>query len=161
MKHVRIAVLLCTATLFAAGCAGKLGGREVWVSSPPGSALEMQEKNIEMLTRYLDMMESRVAELRSLPESEDPLLREIQANDLTGANLRMELLELLLDHSRYVREKLLDAQADPGRKKEILHEYRQQRRALMRKVDAIDEQQDRQERRRMELGEKLVEEALQ
>jgi len=135
-------------------------GKEIQVASPPNAAVEMQEKNIQMLTGYIQGLKKQIAGLQELPIPEDPLLVEINATDLAGMNLRVELLSLLLDHCRFAKQKLQDAQAHPEKKQQLLEEFMQHRKQLMGQLEAIDSKLDKQERKRMKLGLKMVQEAL-
>jgi hypothetical protein len=160
MKQARNLLVFCTWAILATGCAAT-GGKESWVEGPPDPAVEMQEKNISLVTNYIDILNTRLAESEDSPVPADPLLAQIQQSDLAGIRLRLELLSLLREHAEYAREKLLEAKADPSRKQKILQEYRKRRGEMMVQLEALDQRQDEQERKRMELGLKLIENALQ
>jgi hypothetical protein len=160
MKQARTLLVFCAWAILASGCAAT-GGKETWVDGPPDAAVEMQEKNIALLTNYIDILNARLAESKDSPVPADPLLAQIRESDLAGVQIKLELISLLRSHAQYAREKLLEAKADPGRKPKILQEYRKRRAEDRAKMEVLDQRQDEQERKRMDLGLKLIEKALQ
>jgi len=143
----------------AAGCAAS--GKETWEDRPPNPAVEMQDRNIEMLTGYIEILQEQIAQMKEFPVPEDPVLAQVNATDLAGMELRVELLSIVLGHCRLAREKLLEAEAHPEKKAQLLEEFHQDRKQVMAQLEAIDLKMDAQERKRMELGMQMVEQALQ
>lgn len=151
---------LILATLLGIGCAGT-AVKQAQPLSPLDAVLQRQENNIAQLNRYIAHIEEQILELKSLPVHPDPVLQEMNKTDLEGMNLRLKQLSIIRDHSIYAKGLLLKIKKDPGSKHQALEEWLSYRKEMGEKLDKLDEQVDRLERKRLDLGMRLVQESLE
>ncbi len=142
------------------GCAGTTV-KETQPPSPLEAVLQRQENILVLLNRHIDQIEKQILEEKSLPRHPDPVLQEMNETDLAGMKLRVRQLTIIRDHCIFARGLILEIQKDPGTKQQALEAWLSYRKDMGEKLDELDQQVDRLERRRLDLGMRLVQESLQ
>ncbi len=160
MKHAnRACLLLLIAALFV-GCAQT---KAVTHRKPdiPQTTAELQEINLNMLHSMIENLDMEIAAVKQVPPTQYPLYEQLRATDLAGMEARKETMLILVEHCRFSKEKLLEADAHPEHKDQIFddwHEHKQRMRVLL---NAADEKVNRLERERIRLEFGLIEATLE
>ena len=151
--------LLAAVIVLAMGCAGTTV-KETGGASAQDPVMETQKKNIEQLNNLIAGITERIAELKSTPNSPDPIVEEIRQTDLAGMKLRKKQLVFLLNHCQYTVKILDQHKQNPREEQQAQEKWEAHRQQLLSGLDAFDKKEDALERKRIQLEMQLIESSL-
>lgn len=159
MNTFRMPIVLVCAAAFAVGCASTAAKR-VEPATANNDVLALQEKHLDRLGVMIGQLRADIYDLKANGKIEDPTFQKIHDTDLAGLRVRQKQLLLLRKHCLFAREKLLQAQAHPEQKPEILKEWDAHLEEMREKLDALDAEEDRLERQRYRLELDMIRESF-
>ena len=160
MNHAKRVFLFIAIAALAVGCAQSKG---MIKRKPdiPKSTVELQDINLSTLYAMIENLDAEIAAVKQVPPTEYPLYEQLRATDLAGMEARKELLVILVEHCRFSKQELLEADKHPERKKQILEEWMQHRERMTVLLDAADKKVNELERKRVSLEFDLVQRTLE
>lgn len=148
------------AGLVVSGCAGT-GGAMTDAPQATDPLLGMLDKGIFQITANLDRSTRWMGELQRIPQTSDPIMRELRALDLSAWELHRQQWQLQRDHLRFAKEHLLRARAHPDEKSQLLTQWAQHEQAYEKALEDLRQQRHALERQRFQVEARLVERSLQ
>jgi hypothetical protein len=157
MKDRRFILAACMLLTTHYGCAN-LATEPKDVVAPkqhtPETVVGMIDRHLQQLNKSMEMLDERIADLKSMPDVADPTIRELRALDLAGWQLHQQQWLLQREHLQYARVQLLRATEHPDDKPQLqaawttheqefeaaLDDFRQQRHALEKKRLQVEAQ---------------------
>ena len=165
MQGQWLALPLAIALAAAHGCAGGTDqvqpGASGETAHPSDMVLGMIEMHLAQLNRGIDGLDRQIAQLRRMPETTDPAVRELRALDLAGWQLHQQQWTFQRDHLRFALAQLQRAKANPGEKAQIMELWVKQEQAYETAVDGFRQQRLVLERKRLQVEGELVRRHLQ
>lgn len=142
------------------GCAGA-GGVMTDGLRTEDPLLGMLDKGILQITANLDRSTKWVSGMKRIPQTTDPIMRELRALDLSTWELHQQQWQLQRDHLRFAKEHLLRARALPGEKAHLMTQWTQHEQAYESALEDLRQQRHALERQRFQVEARLVERSLQ
>jgi hypothetical protein len=127
----------------------------------PETTAELQDINLNMLHAMMENLDAEIAAVKQIPAGPHPLYEELRATDLAGMEARKEMMVILVEHCRFSKEKLLEAEEHPERKQQILKEWMQHRKRMGILLDGADKKVNGLERKRIRLEFDLIQATLE
>ena len=155
----RTLVFLLLATLVV-GCAQTKASNKMRPDIPESTA-ELQEINLNMLHAMIANLETEIAAVKQIPATQYPLYNQLRDTDLAGMEARKEMMTILVEHCRFSRDLLLEADEHPEQKKRIFKEWEKHRGEMRVLLNAADKKVNGLERKRLRLEFGLVEATLE
>jgi hypothetical protein len=150
--------LLIVAVIGVQGCAAQTQARPE--SSDAGHPSDMVSGMINLhlsqLNTGIDGLDRQIAQLQRMPETTDPVVRELRALDLAGWQLHQQQWKFQRDHLRFALDQLQQAKAQPDEKPRILDRWVKQEQTYETAVNDFRQQRHALERKRLELEGELV-----
>ena len=160
MNHARKVVVFIAIAALAVGCARWKGGT-IKGKAVPETTADLQDINLNMLHAMMENLDAEIAAVKQIPAGPYPLYEELRATDLAGMEARKELMAILVEHCRFSKQTLLEADKHPERKEQILEEWMQHRERMTVLLDAADKKVNELERKRVRLEFDLVQRTLE
>jgi hypothetical protein len=123
---------------------------------PSDVVVGMLNLHLAQLNTSLEGYDRQIAQLQRMPDTLDPILRELRALDLAGWQLHQQQFTFQRDHLRFALEQLQRAKTDPGEKPRILERWVKQEQTYEAAVNDFRQQRYALERKRLELEGELV-----
>ena len=143
-----------------AGCAGTSPMDRAHV--PPGDpVIGLLSKGITQLNVNINALSKRMNDAQQASVGADPVLRELQALDLSGWQLHQQQWVLQRDHLVLARDTLQRASKIPGEKEQLMDQWRQHWQLYMKAVEELRQQRQNLESKHLELEARLIERGLQ
>ena len=160
MNHAKRALVFIVLAALVIGCAQT---KATTRSKPdiPESTAQLQEINLNTLYAMMENLDAEIAAVKQVPPSQYPLYEQLRATDLAGMEARKEMMTILVEHCRFSRDKLLEADAHPERKDQIFDEWHQHKERMRTLLDAADKKVNGLERKRIRLEFGLIEATLE
>jgi primosomal protein N'' len=114
----------------------------------------------DQLDSSLARLDKQLADMRSLPETPDPTLREIRALDLVGWQLHQQQWLLQREHFRFALGQLREAKAHPENKAALLEQWVTHEKDYEKALDDFRQQRHELEQKRHQIEAQLVERYL-
>ena len=127
----------------------------------PESVAELQEINLNMLHAMIANLETEIAAVKTIPPTQYPLYNQLRDTDLAGMEARREMMLILVDHCRFSRDLLLEADRSPEQKERILKEWEKHTGEMRVLLNEADKKVNGLERERLRLEFGLVQAALE
>ena len=159
MIHAKRALVFLLLATLVAGCAQTKASNKMRPDIPESTA-ELQEINLNMLHAMIANLETEIAAVKQIPPTQYPLYNKLRGTDLAGMEARKEMMTILVDHCRFSRDLLLEADSQPERKKQILKKWEKHVGEMRVLLNAADKKVNGLERKRLRLEFGLVEAAL-
>ena len=160
MNHAKRVVVFLAIAALAVGCArlkgGTIKGRDI-----PETTAELQDINLNMLHAMIANLDAEIAAVKQIPATQYPLYEELRATDLAGMEARKDMMVILVEHCRFSKELLLEADKHPERKKQIFEEWEQHTERMRTLLDAADKKVNGLERKRIRLEFGLIQATLE
>lgn len=122
--------------------------------------MTMLERHLGQLDANIDRLEQQVAALQRVPDTEDPVLREIRALDLKGWHLHQAQWKVQREHFRFALEEIREVKARPDRKAQLLDQWTRHEQDYERALDELRQQRHQLEQRRHQAEAQIVERYL-
>lgn len=158
MRRALSMTLASLALLAAGGCATTAATPAQ--PHPAELVSTMLERHLSELDNSLARLDKQLAEMRSLPETPDPTLREIRALDLVGWQLHQRQWLLQREHFRFALSHLREAQAHPENKTALLEQWTRHEQGYEKALDDFRQQRHELEQKRHQIEAQLVERYL-
>jgi hypothetical protein len=160
MNHAKRALLLIALAALVTGCAQ---AKSTTQRKPhiPESVAELQDINLNMLHAMIENLDAEIAAVKQVPATQYPLYEQLRATDLEGMEARKEMMLILVEHCRFSKEKLLEADEHPQRKDQIFEEWHQHKERMRVLLNDADKKVNGLERERIRLEFGLIEVALE
>jgi hypothetical protein len=159
MIHAKRALVFLLLATLVLGCA-QTKERTKRHPDVPESVAELQEINLNMLHAMIANLEMEIAAIEQVPPTEYPLYNKLRTTDLAGMRARKEMMLILVDHCRFSRDLLLEADSQPERKQQIFEAWEKHRGEMRVLLNEADKKVNGLERERLKLEFGLVEAAL-
>jgi hypothetical protein len=160
MKVRRQWVLVGALAMGVAACVGTSHGERDTV--PPGDpVIGLLSKGITQLNVNINALSKRMNDVQQMSTGTDPVLRELQALDLSGWQLHQQQWVLQRDHLVLARDSLQQASGQSGQKKQLLEQWRQHQQEYMKALDELRQQRQELENKHLEVEARLIEHGLQ
>ena len=159
MIHAKRALVFLLLATLVVGCA-QTKERTKRHPDVPESVAELQQINLDMLHPMIANLEMEIAAVEQVPPTEYPLYNKLRDTDLAGMEARKDMMTILVEHCRFSRDLLLEADEKPEQKKRILKEWEKHRGEMRVLLNEADKKVNGLERERLKLEFGLVEAAL-
>lgn len=120
----------------------------------------MLERHLGQLDANIDRLERQIAELHKVPETQDPVLREIRTLDLQGWHLHQEQWKIQREHFRFAIGQIRQVKARPDAKAQLLEQWAKHEQDYERALDELRQQRHQLEQRRHQAEAQVVERYL-
>jgi hypothetical protein len=160
MIHAKRALVFLLLATLAVGCAQTRAGNKMRPDIPESTA-ELQEINLNMLHAMIADIETEIAAVKTIPATQYPLYNKLRDTDLAGMEARKEMMVILVEHCRFSRDLLLEADNHPERKQQIFEKWEEHKEEMRVLLNAADEKVNGLERERLRLEFGLVEATLE
>ncbi len=160
MIHAKRALVFLLLATLVVGCAQTKAGTKMRPDIPESTA-ELQEINLEMLHAMIGNLTTEIAAIKTIPATQYPLYNKLRDTDLAGMEARREMLLILVDHCRFSRDLLLEADESPERKEKIFEAWEKHKGEMRVLLNAADKKVNDLERERLRLEFGLVEATLE
>lgn len=161
MNHAKKVVVFIAIAALALGCARLKGGTTLKGQTVPETTAQLQDINLNTVHAMIENLDAEIAAVKQIPATQYPLYEQLRATDLAGMEARKEMLVILVEHCRFSKEKLLEADKHPERKKQIFEEWMQHKERMATLLDAADKKVNGLERKRIRLEFALIEATLE
>jgi hypothetical protein len=161
MKRRGLSMILVI--MLAMGVAACVGTSQVKRNPlpPDDPVIGLLSKGITQLTVNIDALSKRMNDVQQASTGADPLLRELQALDLSGWQLHQQQWMLQRDHLIAARDSLRQASVQPGQKKQLLDQWQQHRLQYMNALEELRQERQKLENKHLEVEARLIEYRLQ
>jgi hypothetical protein len=158
MQGSWLALPLSLVLIAMQGCAAPAQVRQDTsdTSHPSDMVVGMLNLHLAQLNTSLEGYNRQIAQLQHMPETPDPILRELRTLDLAGWQLHQQQFAFQRDHLRFALDQLQRAKTDPGEKAQILDRWVKQEQTYEAAVNDFRQQRYALERKRLELEGELV-----
>lgn len=159
MQRPWLAVPMVVVLLVAQGCTAPAEVRQETsddAAHPSDMVLGMLNLHLAQLNTSLDGLDRQITQLQRMPETMDPVLRELRALDLAGWQLHQQQWLFQRDHLRFALEQLQRAKTHPSEKPQIMDRWIKQEQTYEAAVNDFRQQRSALERKRLELEGELV-----
>ena len=129
--------------------------------SPGDPVVGLLSKGIAQLNVNINALSRRMNDVQETSAGTDPVLRELQALDLSGWQLHQQQWVLQRDHLVLARDILQQAYKSQGEKEQLLVQWRQYWKLYVNAVEELRQERQNLERKYLELEARLVERGLQ
>jgi hypothetical protein len=160
MSHLKKALVFIVLAALVIGCAQTKSNTKRKPEIPESTA-ELQDINLNMLYAMIENLDIEIAAVKQVPATEYPLYEQLRATDLAGMEARKEMMVILVEHCRFSKEKLLEADKHPERKQQIFEDWNQHKERMAILLDAADKKVNGLERKRIRLEFGLIEATLE
>jgi len=160
MIHAKRALVFLLLATLVVGCARTKAGNKMRPDIPESTA-ELQEINLNMLHAMIANLETEIAAVEQIPATQYPLYNKLRDTDLAGMKARKEMMTILVDHCRFSRDLLLEADAHPERRQQIFEKWEKHVGEMRVLLNAADKKVNGLERERLRLEFGLVQATLE
>jgi hypothetical protein len=160
MNHVKKVIVFFVLAVVAVGCS-QLKGGTIRQAEVPETTVELQDINLNMLYAMIENLDTEIAAVKQVPAGPYPLYEQLRSTDLAGMEARKELMVILVEHCRFSKEKLLEAEKHPERKQQILQEWMQHKERMASLLDEADKKANGLQRKRIRLEFDLIQATLE
>ena len=160
MIHSKRALVFLLLATLVVGCAQTKASNKMRPDIPESTA-ELQEINLNMLHAMIANLETEIAAIEQIPATQYPLYNKLRDTDLAGMEARKEMMTILVEHCRFSRDLLLEADESPERKKQIFEAWEKHKGEMRVLLNAADKKVNGLERERLRLEFGLVEATLE
>lgn len=129
--------------------------------SPGDPVIGLLSKGIAQLNVNINALSRRMNDVQQASAETDPVLRELQALDLSGWQLHQQQWVLQRDHLVLARDILQQAYKSQGEKEQLLGQWRQHWKLYVNALEELRQERQNLERKHLEVEARLVERGLQ
>ena len=160
MIHEKRALVFLLLATLVVGCAQTKTSTKMRPDIPESTA-ELQEINLNMLHAMIANLETEIAAIKQIPATQYPLYNKLRDTDLAGMEARKEMMTILVEHCRFSRDLLLEADKHPEQKQQIFESWEKHEGEMRVLLNAADKKVNGLERKRLRLEFGLVEATLE
>ena len=129
--------------------------------SPGDPVIGLLSKGIAQLNVNINALSRRMNDVQQASAGTDPVLRELQALDLSGWQLHQQQWVLQRNHLVLARDVLQRAYKSQGEKEQLFGRWRQHWKLYVNAVEELRQERQNLERKHLEVEARLVERGLQ
>ena len=145
------------------GCAGPTGTqRDIVepVQHTRETVLGLIDRHLAQLNKSIEGLNDRMADLKQMPDTPDPTIRELRALDLAGWQLHQQQWVLQREHLQYARTQLQRATEHQNEKPQIQQEWTTHEQEFEATLDDFRQQRHALEKKRLQVEAQLIDRYL-
>lgn len=127
---------------------------------PSDLVVTMLERHLGQLNANLDRLDKQIEVLQQVPDTQDPVLRQIRALDLSGWRLHLQQSQIQREHFQLALEQIREAKAHPDSKARLLEQWTKHEQGYERALDDLRQQRHQLEQQRHQAEAQVVERYL-
>lgn len=155
-------VLISLVVLVLQACAAPRDSRDIVEPrhQTPETVMGLLDKHVIELSRNIAGLSDRIADIKNLPETPDPTIRELRALDLAGWELHQQQWILQREHLTYARTQLQEATGSSRDKSRIREEWAKHEQAFEAAMADFRQQRQLIEQKRLQVEAQLIDRYL-
>ena len=126
----------------------------------PDMAVGMLDKHLVELDRNIAQLNERIADLKHLPDTPDPTIRELRALDLAGWELHQQQWVLQREHLQFARTQLQHVSQSPAEKPRLHEEWTKHEQAFEAAMGDFRQQRHALEQKRLQVEAQFIDNFL-
>jgi len=127
----------------------------------PDTTIGMLDRHLTELSGNINRLTDRMDDLRRMPETPDPTIRDLRALDLAGWELHQQQWVLQREHLRFARTQLQRVIESPGDKAHIRDEWMKHEQAFEAAMDDFRQQRHALEQKRLQVEAQAIDRFLE
>ena len=157
-----LAVSVFTLMLVLQACAGIRESHDIVAPQQQTSdtVIGMLDTHLTQLGRNIDELNDRMADLKHMPDTPDPTIRELRALDVAGWELHEQQWVRQREHLTYARSQLQHLNESPGDKGRILEEWVKHEQLFESAMEVFRRQRHALEQKRLQVEAQFIERFL-
>lgn len=160
MKARRLWVLVGSILALGISACSALGQAEPKSLERGDPVIGLLNNGIAQLNANIDALSQRMHDVQHASAGVDPVLRELQALDLSGWELHRQQWLLQRDHLTWARDTLERASKNQGDNGQLLAQWRQHQQQYHQTVQDLRQQRQGMEDKHLEVEGRLIERGL-
>lgn len=163
MQTGRLGTIALAVMLGVQACTGMRESNDVVapLQQTPQTTIGMLDKHLTQLNGNIDGLNDRMNELRQMPETLDPAIRDLRALDLAGWELHQQQWILQREHLKYARTQLQRVLDSPGDKAQLREEWTKHEHAFEAAMEDFRQQRHALEQKRLQVEAQVIDRFLQ
>lgn len=126
----------------------------------PETVMGLIDRHLAQLNKNIEGLNDRMADLKQMPDTPDPTIRELRALDLAGWQLHQQQWILQREHLQYARTHLQRATEHPNEKPQIQQEWTKHEQEFEATLDEFRQQRHALEKKRLQVEAELIDRYL-
>ncbi|MFM8551771.1 MAG: hypothetical protein ACKOCD_05555 [Nitrospiraceae bacterium] len=122
--------------------------------------MTMLERHLGQLNANVDRLDKQIADLKQVPDTQDPILRQIRTLDLDGWRLHHQQLLVQREHFRFALAQIRQVKAQPDDKVRLLEQWTKHEQDYEQALDDLRRQRHQLEQQRHRAEAQVVERNL-
>jgi len=118
------------------------------------------DRHLSQLSRNIDDLNDRMADLKHMPDTPDPTIRDLRALDLAGWQLHQQQWILQREHLQFARMQLQRATDHPNEKAQLQQEWTKHEQEFEAALDDFRQQRHALEKKRLQVEAELIDRYL-
>lgn len=155
----RLWVVVAALAMSVVACSGTSQVNRKTIA-PDDPVIGLLDKGITQLNLNIETLSKRMNDVQQASAGTDPVLRELQALDLSGWQLHRQQWILQRDHLMLARDLLERSKKIQGEKGPLLDEWSKQRLEYIKAMEDLRHQRQYLENKHLEVEARLVERGL-
>ena len=124
------------------------------------TTIGMLDSHLKQLSRNIDELNTRIDDLKSMPDTPDPTVRELRALDMAGWELHEQQWVMQREHLSYARTQLQRVTESPDEKAHLLQEWSKHEQAFETAMEDFRRQRHALEQKRLQVEAQFIERFL-
>ena len=124
------------------------------------TTIGMLDTHLIQLTRNIEGLNDRIADLKNMPDTPDPTVRELRALDVAGWELHEQQWVMQREHLSFARTQLMRVTESPGDKTQLLQEWSKHEEAFETAMEDFRRQRHALEQKRVQVEAQFIERFL-
>lgn len=126
----------------------------------PETVMGLIDRHLSQLSRNIDDLNDRMADLKHMPDTPDPTIRDLRALDLAGWQLHQQQWILQREHLQFARMQLQRATDHPNEKAQLQQEWTKHEQEFEAALDDFRQQRHALEKKRLQVEAELIDRYL-